>query len=86
MFRPEKKEVPEKARLAQKSKDAVFFFLLPFRFYVKKKSKIRKGRNLAADRAVSQTRNTSLQGQSVTRTSHYVQNCQHQQTILAKTN
>ena len=46
-FAKKKKEVPEKARLAQKSKDAVFFFLFPFRFYVKKKSKIRKGRNLA---------------------------------------
>ena len=46
-FAKKKKEVPEKARLAQKSKDAVFFFLFPFRFYVKKKEQNQEGAKLS---------------------------------------
>ena len=47
MFRPEKKEVPEKARLAQKSKDAVFFFFVAVSFLCEKKEQNQEGAKLS---------------------------------------
>ena len=46
-FAKKKKEVPEKARLAQKSKDAVFFFV-PVSFLCEKKKQNQEGAKLSS--------------------------------------